>query len=834
MCVSLLVALDAAPSFAQEAEEIPEPEWAEDPSIDEITVTGTASAITDVQDEAQAVTAFGMQDLDRANIANVEGLAFNVPSLHVGLQGSQVIVTLRGIGTQNASPTGEAGVALHVDGVNFLRPVAAQVAFFDLEGVKVERGPQGTRGGKQTTSGAIRVSTRKPSDEFELDMDAQVGRFNEQRYRGAFNIPISEYARFRAAGIWHERDGYIENILLNDDDKDPFDIEDSGFRTHFEILPTENLRSLFTYNYYQQGGVGPQVNPLGRDLQTFRCFDGRTLRSTLPIDLACTSYQNALGNELVPPRQLQVPGTPTFGKPQFTFPDVDSLGAVGRPEVVATDGPTSRDNVFWGFTSTTDWDLAPLGPLDQNRIRLIGSFQKLEIDDFLDFDGVSAPSLSLDRAEDSEQTSVEVQWHSLFRENVNLQLSGFYQQLKSENEFSLIRPASFQLLTNTLVSTPSIGEQEAHNRSYGLALHTEWLLSDVLTLQAGARYNKDVREITLIREQTDTSAGGGVFPLRSCEGGEANSTTQFNVLTPLVLGQNGLPLFPRVAKPVPTCEDTFRHMSGELKLEYRPWDEQLFYAGVSRGYKAGGFANLGFGQYEPEFNWAYHLGSKNSFFDDRLTMSSEIFFYDYKDLQIVQIDGLEIRTENAQAEIWGVDLETVLMPIDALELSAKVGYLDAEATEYLSIDPIDANRNLQLRNCQIFADSPCPPLTDYSGNTLPRSPEWSITLSASYTFYPANGTYGSLTPRVQYYWQDDTYYRIYNDPLDEQEAYHLTDIKLTWRSPTEAWTVETFVNNLEDDYVYQNLIIGPRLTGSTQNAWYGAPRTWGVRVGYRY
>ena len=96
------------------------------------------------------------------------------------------------------------------------------------------------------------------------------------------------------------------------------------------------------------------------------------------------------------------------------------------------------------------------------------------------------------------------------------------------------------------------------------------------------------------------------------------------------------------------------------------------------------------------------------------------------------------------------------------------------------------------------------------------------------------GSYGRLTPRIQYYWQDDTYYRVYNDQGDLQEAYHLTDIGLIWHSPQENWSIEAFVNNLEDDNVYQNVLIGPATLESPQNAWYGAPRIWGIRVGYTY
>ena len=69
---------------------------------------------------------------------------------------------------------------------------------------------------------------------------------------------------------------------------------------------------------------------------------------------------------------------------------------------------------------------------------------------------------------------------------------------------------------------------------------------------------------------------------------------------------------------------------------------------------------------------------------------------------------------------------------------------------------------------------------------------------------------------------------------DLQTAYHYTDVKLIWQSPGERWTAEAFVLNLEDAIVYQNVLVGPAVIGNPGFAWYGAPRTYGFRVGFRY
>ena len=59
-------------------------------------------------------------------------------------------------------------------------------------------------------------------------------------------------------------------------------------------------------------------------------------------------------------------------------------------------------------------------------------------------------------------------------------------------------------------------------------------------------------------------------------------------------------------------------------------------------------------------------------------------------------------------------------------------------------------------------------------------------------------------------------------------------MKLTWTSPDERYTVEAFVDNVEDEAIKQNILIGPDTLGRPPLAWYGEPRFYGVRVGFRY
>lgn len=781
-----------------------------------------------------------MDDLDRANIVNVEGLAFSTPGLHVGRQGNNIIVTLRGIGTENASITGEPGVAFHVDGVNYARPAAAQAAFFDLERVEVLRGPQGTRGGKGTSSGWIQLVTRKPQNEFELDADYQIGSFNQRRLRSAINIPLNEYARTRFAFYYEDRDGYQDNLFLNDDDRDAFDSDVFGARAHLDLQFTPSLQLLSSFNYYKQAGVGPLGELLPQEPRV-RCGLGSTFVTQLTTPLACpiVTKTRALEDTINTSNQLRS----DFGRRQ--------------------------DNEFWGVTETLSYETPTLPLLGETELKLIGGFQSTEVSFAQDFDNteVDFSVLSVPR-QNSKQYSGEAQWLSLGNDRFDWQLSAFFQREASDEDLTLTSfDARFLTDTTGAIVPGSVEDaltsasQSAESKSYGLALHTDWFITDSTTLGLGARYSKDTKRASLLRVNPDQSTQPG--RLFSCE-------------RPDEVDVNPIDFFPD--QGLVWCKKGFRKLTGGARLEHRLGASNLLYARIDRGYRPGGFRALAFGDFDAEFNWAYALGSKNQFFDERLTLNLEAFYYDYDDLQLIVRDGLSQLFENGDAEVYGVDLEADFEPLAGLRFESSVGYLHSELTDYDSLDPterfVDAQGNVrvlaELRDqctrdltlCPFLPDAPGDPLlmtdcfgpgaatavgppckfssyptSDFSGNQLSRSPEWKIRLALEYSFDLAGiglGARGSLTPRVQYYWQSESFYRAFNTETDRQSHYHQTDVKLTWRSPSESIYLEFFVDNLEDVEVFQNVLVGDRSQGSPHIAWYDSPRTWGIRAGFRY
>jgi iron complex outermembrane receptor protein len=844
--------------------------------IESIEITGEREE-TSVQDEAEAVTRFGMEDLDKLNISNVDGLAANVPGLHVGQQGQAAIVTLRGIGTENASITGESGVAFHVDGIYFARPTAARVAFYDIRLIDVKRGPQGLLGGKNSTSGSINVETNDPSQEYELQGDVLLGNYDRVRSRGTINIPFGEIAAFRTAVFYEARDGYLDNRAVSDS-RDPFDADNFGFRSKLRITPTDSLDLVLGYNYFKETGNGPQADLVSITKSELNCGP--------PADPS-----NFPGNavfppvfQFSPPQQSGFPRNIACGKAPVFLSDENgqlvrnsngTLQTAGEvyvpaseesdPRQIYTDRLAAQDDRYWGTHAHLTWDVPEIPLLGATQVDLRGGYQRTENGFAWDFDSTDSIAIHfpLETSSLSHEHVADARWSgTALDERFEWQTSFFFARERAD-ALNVTEGFSLDEVTGTGSSTDILTEQSVENKSYGAALHGAYQISDAITFKLAGRWIKDHKRSYLSRlVQREFEA---------CVGREGFNVTE--------LPDGGL-LLPAL---LPECELTDRGTTWGSALEWRPADGHLLYIGIDRGFKSAGFQLGGVGEYGSEKIWAYSAGSKSELFDGRLQLNLEGFFYRYYDMQIALIDGTAIRTENADARMYGLELEANAEPMQGLRLGAVLGHLKTETLDYPSLDPSTLGKTLATRNLnarreaerlgrdyssqtcftnripgtfydaqgraafksvrcgamngrvvdsdgssQTYANG----LVDYSGNELSRSPKWKATLRGEYEI--PLGRFGSLTPHVQYTWQDDTYFRAFNEDFDVQEAYHKTDAKLLWQSLEQRWSAELFVENIEDEAVIDYLLIGSRAFQSPPLAWYNAPRFYGVRLGFRY
>jgi iron complex outermembrane receptor protein len=140
-------------------------------ALDEIVVTAQKRS-ENLQDVPVSVTAFTADQLKDQRVGDVLALSGLSPGLQIKTDDNAANprIFIRGIGVNDFNPRTASAVGVYVDGVYIASPLAQMAGFYDLQQVEVLRGPQGTLYGRNTTGGAINVTTKKPSSTPEGDL----------------------------------------------------------------------------------------------------------------------------------------------------------------------------------------------------------------------------------------------------------------------------------------------------------------------------------------------------------------------------------------------------------------------------------------------------------------------------------------------------------------------------------------------------------------------------------------------------------------------------------------------------------------------------------------
>lgn len=181
-------------------------------ALGDIVVTARRR-IERIQDVPVSVTAISGVQFDRNHQYQLEDLNTRVPSLQVSYfnpRGSYVGV--RGLGNNPASDGLESSVGIFLDGVYLGRPGMAVFDLTDVEQIELLRGPQGTLFGKNTSAGALTISTQKPSFDFGGSVNGSVGNYDYLQTRGSVTGGlVPDLLAARASFYVTSRDGWVRN-----------------------------------------------------------------------------------------------------------------------------------------------------------------------------------------------------------------------------------------------------------------------------------------------------------------------------------------------------------------------------------------------------------------------------------------------------------------------------------------------------------------------------------------------------------------------------------------------------------------------------------------------
>lgn len=344
-------------------------------------------------------------------------------------------------------------------------------------------------------------------------------------------------------------------------------------------------------------------------------------------------------------------------------------------------------------------------------------------------------------------------------------------------------------------SQPGILQREQTDRlllrSYAAFGQLTWQLSDQFRVTGGVRYSNEAKEL--------------------------DGFVQILNLNQIPIP--GRPVLPSIGRR--KFEDT----SFRVGLEYDVTADNLLYASVATGYKAGGF-NVGLppvnpgdlpNSFNPEKMTSYTIGSKNSIAGSRATLNMEAWYWDYRDVQQVQFGFVNPRpafalvTYNAaKQESYGVEVEGSLRIGHGGRFSGNVTYVHSTWKSFGLPGFVFGPFNIQP--------------SDLSGQDTPFAPRWAANLSYSHDLDLADGSV--LTPGIRTRIRSAQTLNTTGVIGSRVEGTMSTDIWITYKSPGSRYEVQLYANNLEDEPVFS-------FSGVTPAGHWGrpgVPLTYGVRA----
>jgi len=414
--------------------------------LEEIVVTATKRA-ENVQDIPLAVTAVDAGLLEQRSISDIESLATSVPGLHFSQAGSDTQITIRGIGSEQNSVTGDPGVAFHIDGVYQSRSSAGSALLYDLARIEVLRGPQGTLYGRNATGGSINVISKRPDMELSGKLEYQLGNYNQKQVSGVFNAPLIEDKLLSRISFQQEtRDGFYKNVSEGQADLD--DVDSQDLRAQLLFLPNDDMEALLSFNYSTDTGAS-----------------------------------NAGGHNVGP-----YSGLATLA-PSYASVSPDPEG----DWQASTDGKHATDNKRQGASLTLDWDLGDVA------LKSITAWQDNLVDQVRDVDFTDAEIMNELRLQDSRQFSQELQLSSIDDSPLQWLAGLYWLEEETEADFWVFDDGTglsalpFFPTVDTGLGFSAIGGNQSviNSESMGAFAQINYAIDDDLKLTAGLRYSED-------------------------------------------------------------------------------------------------------------------------------------------------------------------------------------------------------------------------------------------------------------------------------------------------------------------------------------------------------
>ncbi len=750
----------SAPVLAQEGAAV----------IEEIVVTARRRE-ENLQEVPIAVSAFSAEVLDNRNIENIRDLQMALPNVDIrggGITGgTSGTFTIRGI----------PGVARYIDDVVQSGGADALQNVVELERIEVLRGPQGTYFGKNAISGAIQYVTQKPQDEFGARIRTTFGEYNRADVVANIDIPLSDTVLTKVTAASLKRDGYVDSLRV---DESYGDIDNTVLRGMLQWQPSDSFTALFTATY-NNNDAGMQANVLWDVVENF------------PVPWRRAPWSCGGGPECYNSAGLE-----------FT----DELHAYGRrgeylsESSFAGDGYDSTDE---SFSANLSWDIN-----DSMTFRSITATREQDWGVFFDMDSTEWIFFDWWDYQEREETSQEFQLLGA-SDRLSWVVGLYYHDLeelaKDQIWETWDRPGS--LNCPQIRTCPRYRHAENFINTEDTAIFAEVVfdLTEQLSLTVGARYSEED-----FYSEVYCGINGNPRSVLPCVGGEG-------VRDP----QEGTRYFGRIAQRhvsgAPLIYDaSFDAFAPRLALQYQFNDNVMGYITGAEGFNGGGvnsifnpeLPNNGIAPYDSEFLTNYEIGLRSDFANNRLRLNATYFWGNWEGIQVGEVltPGQTTTTNAGEAEISGIEIESVWRPTDSFLVDFTLATLDAEYT--------DTGLSTTVQVGDKFVNAP---ETGYSIGL-----QWDNDLSSG----------GSVMVRFDYGWIDDVVTfrdRRFHWPSRANVDYGLASGRVTFRPAAGNWDVAFFGTNLTDEFYRAGGF--PAVFAGIDQGVVGRPREFGVSLTMR-
>ncbi len=810
-----------------------------------IIVTATRRA-QDVQDIPIAVTAVTPEQLEKQGVVNVQNITQVSPSFSTSnaqIASGSVVLRIRGVGTTSNNIGFESAVGIFVDGAYQSRPGVALGEFVDIERVEVLRGPQGTLFGRNTSAGALNITTVRPDlNEFGGFVNGTYGNYDLINVQGAVNAPIvQDTLAVRLTGAYRQRDGYV-------------DVIDGSGNLIGESNSIDQFLVRGQLGYESEGGVKGRL--------IFDYTESENQCCAAVEVLANTPFETAVQNVGGPARAgmaTPLPATDPF--------DVRSAQrAVDNLTATASRLPLSNAEQ-WGVTGELEF---PLG--DSADLIFIGSYRDFSSSENYDSSFSGLDVFDVDRLDtDIETLTAELRVQGDAMDGRFNWLVGAYysdEQINSETDFSLgtqydlqiaglfggaLGPAPLTLLTNAITGgtpvspngTTATNQYSQSSESWSIFTHNSFDITDSLTLTLGLRYSDEKKTGGFQQLANNNPACltllGGVPTIANIVGAglvpSVLGTGCFAFTAPAI-GSDAI-AFP-LPRPfeVPFSDNELIYTG---KVTYQFAAPITAYASFTHGYKSGGI-NLDItansGGADPTFLSeevdAYEVGVKGKFLDNAVTVNVAGFIEEFSNFQVLEFTGAQFTTFNVNsAKSSGFELESVIRPDRNLTFNLGLTYTDARYPG----------------NCD--GGVPNPNVTNLCGNSLTNAPKIVAIAGMNYDRDFGDTMRGFLSAQVRTESDRRTSTQARSVPsaaqiaaagginqavalaplvpFDVQDGNTKINLRAGFGAQDESWTVEVWGVNVTD-VVTRGVTFNTVLRGSSRSAFPQEPATYGLTV----